>query len=322
MIASKSHPWSTAGTALLALILLGACTLGAKQPTRPNGLAFTPGGDLVVTALGTHQVIRMTPEGRLVKRFGKLGTGPSDIYEGWGTGIDSTGNIYLCHRWRGEDTDTDHESVKVFTPEGRLIRELPTPSGTAEGCYAVHVDPEGRVFAVYTTTNQLRVFDPQGKLLSTLWGVTGTGPGQFYGLRDVAIDPQRGALYASDASNSRIQKFDYTIAPSGEISVTQRLTFGTYGQSLGRLAYPQYLAIDEATGNLAVGDMANRRIQIFDLDGQALREIRPFDDVEDWQVMGLAFGPDGALYAADAFNGTIWVFEPDGRPRRRIDLSS
>lgn len=300
-------------------MLLGGCTPGPKPP-RPNGLAFTPDGDLVVTALGTHQVIRMTPDGRVIKRFGRLGTGPSDIYEGWGTGIDRAGNIYLCHRWRSEDTDTDHESVKVFTPQGRLLREIPTPGGSPEGCYAVHVDPEGRIFVVYSTTNQVRVFDAQGKLLSTLWGASGTGSGQFYGLRDVALDLQRKVLYATDASNSRIQAFDYTIAPTGEIAATQRLTFGTYGRSLGKLAYPQYLAVDQATGNLAVGDMANRRIQIFDPAGQALREMAP-PDVKDWQVMGLAFGPDGALYAADAFNGAIWVFEPDGRVRRRIELA-
>ncbi len=92
------------------------------------------------------------------------------------------------------------------------MREIPTPGGSAEGCYSVRVDPEGRIFVVYSNSNLLRVFDPQGDLLATLWGEAGVGPGQFQGLRDVAFDAQRGLLYASDAANSRIQQFAWRSA--------------------------------------------------------------------------------------------------------------
>ncbi len=247
---------------------------------------------------------------------------PADIYEGWGTALDAAGNVYLCHIWRDEEDSIGRESIKVFSPTGRLVREVVAPGDDgAEGCYSVRVDGAGRIFAVYNNTNHLRVFDPQGRLLATLWGATGTGPGEFIGLRDVAFDTQRGLLYASDAGNSRIQQFDLVVSPTGEISATLRRSFGAYGHELGELAYPQYLAVDEATGRLAVGDMANRRIQVFDPQGNALAEMAP-PGVDDWQVMGLAFAADGALLAADALNGAIWVFEPDGRLRQRIEVPS
>jgi sugar lactone lactonase YvrE len=67
--------------------------------------------------------------------------------------------------------------------------------------------------------------------------------------------------------------------------------------------------------------MGNRRIQIFDADGRPLAQLVP-PDVEDWQVMGLAFAEDGALFTADALNGAIWVFDPDGRLRRKIEVPS
>ncbi len=137
----------------------------------------------------------------------------------------------------------------------------------------------------------------------------------------MAFDPQRGLLYSSDAGNSRIQQFDLITTPGGGLSAVYRRSFGAYGRALGELAYPQYLAVDEASGRLAVGDMANRRIQIFDPEGNALAELTP-PDVDTWQVMGLAFAPDGALLAADALNGVIWVFEPDGRLRQRIEVPS
>jgi sugar lactone lactonase YvrE len=304
--------------ALLTLVTLAACAPGS--PPRPNGIAVAPDGSIYAMALANHRVVHLSPDGRRLGAFGRLGDEPADIYEGWGTALDAAGNIYLCHTWRSEEEGVGLESVKVFSPDGRLVREIVAPGDDgAEGCYSVRVDDAGRIYAVYNTTNHLRIFDSQGKLLDTLWGEAGAGPGQFLGLRDVAIDAQRGLLYASDAGNSRIQQFDLSTAPDGGIEAAYRGSFGSYGRTLGELAYPQYLAVDPASGRLAVGDMANQRVQIFDTMGNALAELAP-PNVDLWQVMGLAFASDGALLAADALNGVIWVFEPDGRLRSTIEV--
>ena len=318
---SKQSHWA-AVTILLAMIMLTSCAIGTNQPPRPNGIALAPDGSVYAMALGNHRVVHLSSEGRLLDAFGKLGTEPANIYEGWGTALDPSGNVVLCHRLRDEAAGIDRESVKVFTPQGRLVREIIAPdNGSPEGCLSVRVDSQGRIFMVNNSTNRVRILDSQGELLSTLWGTTGSGPGEFLGLRDIAIDGERGLLYASDSGNSRIQQFSLETAPTGEITARHRLTFGSYGRGPGKLAYPQYIAVDEATGHLAVGDMANRRIQIFDSNGHPLREFAA-PGVEDWQVMGLAFGPDGAVFAADALNGVVWVFEPDGRLRQKMEVPS
>lgn len=305
---------------LLVVVTLSACAPAGWQPSRPNGIALAPDGSIYVMALASHRVVRLSPEGRRLGAFGRLGDRPGDIYEGWGAALDAAGNVVICHIWRDQDNDVARDSIKVFTPTGRLVREIAAPDNDgSESCYSVRVDNQGRIFAVYNTTNHLRVFDSQGNLLTTLWGGTGTGPGEFIGLRDVAFDEQRGLLYASDAGNSRIQQFDLSTTPDGGVALAYRGSFGSYGRNLGELAYPQYLAVDQASGRLAVGDMANQRIQIFDPEGNALAELAP-PEVDLWQVMGLAFAADGALLAADALNGVVWVFEPDGRLRRTIEV--
>jgi DNA-binding beta-propeller fold protein YncE len=307
---------------LLALLLLTGCASDSRQPPRPNGVAVAPDGSVYVMDLGNHRVAHLSPDGRLRGAFGKLGTGPNEIYEGWGMALDQAGNIYLCDRRVDAENYTDYESVKVFSPNGRLVRELVTPGDSGrDGCYSVDVVPQGRVYVSYGRANQLRIFDAQGELLSTFWGKTGSGSGEFDGLNDVAVDGQRGLLYATDETNSRIQQFDLDVSPSGQVTLTHRLTFGSYGSAPGQLAYPQYLAVNEATGHLYVGDMANRRIQVFDTDGRFVREFAP-QDVSDWQVLGLTIGPDGVVYAADALNSAVWVFEPDGRVRNKIEVAS
>jgi DNA-binding beta-propeller fold protein YncE len=56
--------------------------------------------------------------------------------------------------------------------------------------------------------NRIAKFDKDGRFI-TQWGSTGTGQGQFGGVKGLAIDAQ-GNVYAADAGNKRIQVFDAT----------------------------------------------------------------------------------------------------------------
>ena len=56
------------------------------------------------------------------------------------------------------------------------------------------------------TNNRIAKFDKDGHFLKQ-WGSTGTEPGQFNGVKALAVDAQ-GNVYAADAGNKRIQVFD------------------------------------------------------------------------------------------------------------------
>jgi DNA-binding beta-propeller fold protein YncE len=56
------------------------------------------------------------------------------------------------------------------------------------------------------TNNRIAKFDKDGRFI-THWGSTGSGQGQFNGVKGLAIDAQ-GNVYAADAGNKRIQVFD------------------------------------------------------------------------------------------------------------------
>ena len=69
-------------------------------------------------------------------------------------------------------------------------------------------DRAGNVYVADGIGNNNRVakFDKEGHFL-THWGSTGTGPGQFNGVKALAIDAQDN-VYVADVGNKRIQVFD------------------------------------------------------------------------------------------------------------------
>jgi len=276
---------------------------------------------------GNYRVVHLSPTGHLLGSFGQLGTGHQDIYYGWGIALDQDGNIYICnHVIREDGFGMAHDGIKVFTPDGHFVREIggqdydPSDQITPRNApYGLDIDRQGRIYVADYGTDTVRVFDLQGNLITRLLGEQGSKDGQVNGLNDVAVDDERGLLYVVEGNNSRIQQFSLSTTAVGGVTITHRLSIGSYGRAPGQFAYPQFLAVDKASGRVYVADMANRRIQVFDTQGRYIVEFSP-PGIKTWQVMGLEIGRDGAIYAADALNGAIWVFEPEGQLRRRIEV--
>jgi DNA-binding beta-propeller fold protein YncE len=311
---------------VFALTVLGltACTVIPNSMEHPNSVAVAADGSLYVMDAGHNRVVHFSASGSWLGSFGEFGAGPAQIYRGWGLTLDLAGNI-LLNNIVSDDVGTQHEGIKQFSPDGRLIAELapqdydPTSPDaiTAYRSYSLNIDSQGRIYTADYDTNTVRVLDSHGQLLAQLFGETGSDDGQFNGVGDVVFDEQRGWLYVVDFLNQRVQQFTLTFDASGVPTATFHAIIGEYGRGPGQLAYPQNIAVNPRTGDVYVSDLANRRVQVFDADGQYRRDFAPIG-IDDWQTMGVRIGPDDAIYVADARNNAVWVFEPDGQVRRRI----
>ncbi len=308
---------------LLVWLFLVGCAPSPAGLLRPNGIVVAPDGSLYVMDRGHSRVVHMSASGQIIDTFGRLGRGPADIYAGWDIGLDSAGNIYICHQvFDIEGSYRAHDGIKVFSPAGRFWREVGAQDYvygddiTTNTPYGLAIDDQDRIFVADFEANTVRVFDSEGRQIARFFGQKGSQPGQFNGSGHLAFDRQRHLLYVSDESNSRVQQFNLTETASGGLEATFRLSFGSYGRAPGQLGYPQDIAVDENTGRVYVADMANRRIQAFDPEGQFLLEFSP---PGEWQVIGLDVGPDGAIYATDALNNAILIFEPNGQLRNRLE---
>jgi DNA-binding beta-propeller fold protein YncE len=144
-----------------------------------------------------------------------------------------------------------------------------------------------------TRGNQVWKFSPDGKVLLTLGKPGGAAsPDYFYQPNDVVTDSS-GNIYVSEghgAGNNRIFKFD----PAGKLIKT----WGKLGSGPGEFDGPHALVID-SRGRLLVGDRNNNRIQVFDLDGNYISEMRQFSRPSGLYIR------DDILYVADSESESV-----------------
>jgi uncharacterized protein (TIGR03663 family) len=188
---------------------------------------------------------------------------------------------------------------------------LVEPKGLAVG-------PDGRLFVAEARANRVTVFNPDGSFAAS-WGRGGTGPGEFAEPWGIAVSP-RGEVFVADTWNHRVQKLGVDGRPIhswGQLADTR----GDPNASPGQFWGPRDIAIGP-DGLLYVSDTGNKRIQVFDADGNFVRafggagpEPGKFNE-----PVGLAIQGD-TLFVADAWNGRVQRLGLDGSPRGAIPVA-
>ena len=306
---------------ILLTLLLAACAPRAFE--RPNGVVYASDRSLYVMDFGNYRIVQVSRQGKLLKVLGRFGSQADQIHYGWDLATDSQGNLYFGNVVR-DNEGTSHDGVKVFNRRGRFLREIgqqdySTVSGATPNLpYGVEVDDQDRVYIADYGTNAIRILTSQGDLLATLPG-KGNETYSFVNPGDTAVDDARGRLYVSDFTLGNILQFAIDWSEPNRPRITFEKVVGGYGRAPGQFAFPQNLAVDDESGVLYVGDMANRRIQAINAEGEYLASYAP-PDVEDWQVLGLSLGPEGYLAAADALNHAVWLFSTEDGAVTRVEM--
>ncbi len=205
-------------------------------------------------------------------------------------------------------TDDGDHTVRKCTLDGKVLFTLgeagkPAPFMSGDPfnrCTHVAIDPRNGDFYVSDGYGNARVhkFSPDGDLLLS-WGESGTDPGQFNIVHNIATDKE-GWVYVADRENHRIQVFDAT---------------GKFETQWVNMSRPCGLYIDQAAGISYVGELGSAiepnadamrlgpRISLYDTQGNLLTRL---GDQPEGDALGRFYAPHGICIDS---GGDIYVGE-------------
>ncbi len=279
-----------------------------------------------------------------VPHFLKL---PPNLYLGEvaGVAVNSKGHVFVFSRGNttGPAYGASAAQLLEFNRDGSYVREIGHNLYAWSFAHAVRVDSKDNIWAIDKGSDMILKFSPRREVemvfgrkkeasdenASPWTHVHPPRPaidGEFRQPTDVAWDAQ-GDIFISDGYiNSRVAKFNR----DGDW-VKQ---WGAPGSGIGQFNTPHSIAAD-SRGNIYVADRGNRRIQVFDSDGnferQIMIDVPAPGDAQPWMgprpgpnapgamqagapwAICITPGPNQVLYAADGFPGRIYKLSLDGQ---------
>lgn len=196
----------------------------------------------------------------------------------------------------------DAHALLEFDEDGRFMREL--APGQFQTPHGLRVGPAGNIWTTDVGNHLVLKLNRDGRVLMVLGvknqaGIVldtlGLFAHRFNMPTDIAFDSNRNIYISDGYGNYRVVKF----APTGEFVKA----WGERGSEPGQFDLPHSIWVDP-DDRIWVADRSNRRVQIFDTDGNVL---------EVWDHLGVPWG------FAPASDGTVWM--ADGTANRIVKLN-
>jgi 6-bladed beta-propeller len=210
---------------------------------------------------------------------------PADLYLGEvaGVAVNSKGHVFVLSR--GNSTGPAYGAAAThlleFNPDGTFLREIGHNLYAWSFAHSVKIDRQDNIWVADKGSDMVIKFTPEGRVAMVFGrkqeaSDESTAPlkhprpplppvdGMFRQVTDVAWD-SAGNSYISDGYiNSRVAKFDK--------NGNWIKSWGEPGSGPSQFSTPHSIAVD-AQDHVYVADRGNRRIQVFDTNGEFLRQI-------------------------------------------------
>jgi len=219
------------------------------------------------------------------------------LWTPYGLAEDSKGNLYVA--------DGKVGAIFVFNTETKELQMIKHGLQARFGdIIGLAIDDSDRLFVSDTKMHRILVFDKNHKVEGTIaQGLVDPG--------GMAVDNENRFLYVADAALDVVLVYD-----ADKLTFLRKL--GTPGKNHtlvdpGQFAVPTNVAVD-SDGNLYVSDTYNNRIEIFDADGNFIRQFGKAGDRPGtfMRPKGIAIDVDGHVWVADAVQDRVQCFTPEG----------
>ena len=217
----------------------------------------------------------------------------------YGLAVDSKGMLYVA--------DTKVDGIFIFNPENNDLEMIKNgASARFKSLFGLAMDDNDNLLAVDSALRHVLVFDSNHKLQTTF------GEGDLKNPCGVAIDLENRVIYVVDTDLDQVLAYD-----ADTYKLLRKI--GTTGKDhtlrdAGNFSKPTNVAVDKE-GNVYVTDTLNDRVEVFDPDGNFIREWgKNGDGAGDFaRPKGIAIDTDGHVWVADAMLNRVQVFTSDGQ---------
>ncbi|MEO8287332.1 MAG: PA14 domain-containing protein [Chloroflexota bacterium] len=292
--AQAAPPAPLPGKAAVPVAVIGS---GAGL-SNPRGVAVDGKGNIYVGDRGNHRVVVFSPDGKVLRTWGKApdaGTvenpQPGDFVDIADLAISPDGHLYVM--------DYEAHRLQIFNTTGHVLQVV--DKSVLKTCAANGIDGslQGSVYMACTSTSvvdrlSLAADGTPPNVAASLAGDEGDRLEQPV---DVAVDPS-GRVYAIDLKD-RLVRF----GPQGNI--TEQWTV-----PVGQLEGGSRLALSPDGSKMYVSDSDRKRVDVINLaEGTIGYFGSPGSDSGQFQgPSGIAVGPDGRVYVLDRVNNNVQVF--------------
>jgi len=207
-----------------------------------------------------------------------------------GVAVNSKGNVFVLHRGASP--------LIEFDADGNFVRAW--GDGLFERPHGLRIDAEDNIWTTDVAGHVVYKFDPAGRIQMVL-GVRGR-PGEWHDFGHLRLFNEPNDLgFAANGGVFVLQ--GHGKGPSQALKFDRDgsfiKAFGRQRAAPGEFDLPHSVVIDPS-GRLHIADRNNARIQVFDPDGQFVRQSK-----HPGTPCGLCLGPDGLLYLAHGHTGLI-----------------
>ena len=220
------------------------------------------------------------------------------LWTPYGLAVDSKGSIYIA--------DGKVGAIFVFNTETRDLQMIKNGVNAHFGdIIGLAIDDSDRLFVSDTKFHHILVFGKDHKVEGSISEGGLLDPG------GMAIDNENRFLYVADAALDQVFVYD-----ADKLTLIRKM--GTAGKKHtltepGQFSVPTNVAVD-ADGNLYVTDMYNNRVEVFDADGNFIRQWGKSGDRPGTfsRPKGIAIDVDGHVWVADAVQDILQCYTADG----------